>query len=283
MIITLHSRCKRFTMRQSLLYVAAFIAVVLAFSGCSSLQRIISSGDSELIYERGIIMYEAGKWQKAVALLEHCEPYFKGTLKEDSIAFFKARAYFKDRDYHTASEQFDNFRRSFGRSVFLEDAEALYAVSLYNMSPGPERDQRNTALAIVAISEFMSHYPESEQKPLFEQMAKDLTWRLHEKSYMNAYTYYKIGQYNSAIVAFRNAIQKYPESHRREDLMYYTVMSAYKYALYSTEKQKLDRYMSALDIYYTFVMEYPESKYKKEMDSVSEHIKDYIEKNKQEE
>ena len=283
MIITLHSRCKRFTMRQSLLYVAAFIAVVLAFSGCSSIQRIISSGDSELIYERGIIMYEAGKWQKAVALLGHCEPYFKGSLREDTIAFYKARAYFKDRDYLTASEQFDNFRRSFGRSVFLEDAEALYAVSLYNMSPGPERDQRNTALAIVAISEFMSHYPESEQKPLFEQMAKDLTWRLHEKAYMNAYTYYKIGQYNSAIVAFRNALQKYPESHRREDLMYYTVMSAYKYALYSTEKQRLDRYMSALDIYYTFVMEFPESKYQKEMDNVSEHIKDYIEKNKQEE
>jgi outer membrane protein assembly factor BamD len=129
----------------------------------------------------------------------------------------------------------------------------------------------------------MSHYPESEQLSLFSDMTDDLTWRLHEKSFINAYTYYKIERYNSAIIAFRNALKQYPDSHRREDLMYYTVMSAYKYADNSAEDKQLDRFMEALDAYYTFVMEFPESKYKKEVDDVSEVAKRFIEKNQVEE
>ena len=41
--------------------------------------------------------------------------------------------------------------------------------------------------------------------------------------------------------------------------------------------------MSALDAYYTFVMEFPESKYKKDVEAVAEEAKRYIEKNRQEE
>lgn len=270
-------------MKQTVSYIVAFIAVVVAFCGCSSIQRVISTGDAELILERSLVYYNAGKWSKASSLLESCAAYYKNTLKEDTIAFYMARCRFKDGDYVTSSMMFDEFRRSFGRSAFIEDAEAMYAISLYNMCPGPERDQSTTSQAIIAISEFMSHYPESEQLSLFSEMTDDLTWRLHEKSFINAYTYYKIERYNSAIIAFRNALKQYPESHRREDLMYYTVMSAFNYAENSAEDKQLDRYMEALDAYYTFVMEFPDSKYKRDVERVSAVSKRYIDKNQIEE
>ena len=106
---------------------------------------------------------------------------------------------------------------------------------------------------------------------------------MEERTYLNAYTYYKILRYDSAIIAFRNAIQKYPDSHRREDMMYYIVKSSFLFAENSIVTQQLDRYMAALDAYYTFVMEFPESKYKKEMDHVADVSKRFIEKNKKEE
>lgn len=270
-------------MKQTVSYIVAFIAVVVAFCGCSSIQRVISTGDAELILERSLVYYNAGKWSKASSLLESCAAYYKNTIKEDTIAFYMARCRFKDGDYATSSMMFDEFRRSFGRSAFIEDAEAMYAISLYNMCPGPERDQSTTSQAIIAISEFMSHYPESEQLSLFSEMTDDLTWRLHEKSFINAYTYYKIERYNSAIIAFRNALKQYPDSHRREDLMYYTVMSAFNYAENSAEDKQLDRYMEALDAYYTFVMEFPDSKYKRDVERVSAVSKRYIDKNQIEE
>ena len=270
-------------MKQSFNYILAFVAVVVAFCSCSNLQQVIKSRDAELMYEHGLLYYEAEKWSKSITLFEACERVFHGTIKEDSVAFFKARSYFKNADYAASSALFDEFRRSFGRSVFIEDAEAMYAISLYNMCPPPERDQSSTSRAIIAISEFMSHYPESEQLDIFVEMTEDLTWRLHEKAFINAYTYYKIERYNSAIIAFRNALKKYPESHRREDVMYYTVMSAFKLAENSIETKQLDRYMTALDSYYTFNMEFPESKYKKEMDHVADVCRRFIEKNQQEE
>ena len=270
-------------MRHKLSYIVALAAVVVAFCSCSSLQQVIKSGDAELMYEHALMYYEAEKWNKSITLFEACEPAFRGSIKEDSVAFFRARSYFKDSDYAASSALFDEFRRSFGRSVFIEDAEAMYAISLYNMCPPPEREQSSTSQAIIAISEFMSHYPQSEQIHIFQEMTDDLTWRLHEKAFINAYTYFKIERYNSAIVAFRNALKKYPESHRREDLMYYIVMSSFLLAENSIEARQLDRYMSALDSYYTFVMEYPDSKYKQDMERVATVSRRFIEKNQKEE
>ncbi|MBQ1253052.1 MAG: outer membrane protein assembly factor BamD [Alistipes sp.] len=269
-------------MKKFLSYVIPLVVVWVILSGCSSLQRVINTSDNELIFNRGLVYYNAKKYAKAILLFEHCEPFLKGTPQEDSVAYYRAHSYFKNFDYQTSASLFDEFRRTYGRSVFIENAEALYAISLYNMCPSPERDQTTTAAAIVAISEFMAHHPNSEQIAHFQEMTKELTWRMEERSFINAYTYYKILRYDSAIIAFRNALKKYPDSHRREDIMYYIVLSAYKFADNSIASKQADRFMSALDHYYSFVMEYPESKYRAELDRLSETAKRYIEKYKSE-
>ena len=81
---------------------------------------------------------------------------------------------------------FDTYRRTFGRSPFIEDAEGMYAMCFYYLSPSPQRDQTVTGQAIVAISEFMSRYPDSEKYGQFEQMRNELTGRLHDKEFLNA-------------------------------------------------------------------------------------------------
>lgn len=268
-------------MKQKLSYIVVLVAAVMSFCGCSTVQKIINTGDAQFIFEQAKEYYADEKWSKAYALLEVCEPYYRGTMREDSVTFYKARCSFKDGDYYSAAEMLDTFRRTFNRSVFIEDAEAMYAISLYNMCPAPERDQSTTSQAIIAISEFMSHYPDSPQQPLFIDMTQDLTWRLHEKAYINAYTYYKIGRYNAAIIAFRNALKMYSDTHRREDVLYYITMASFKLAENSVEEKRLDRYMSTLDAYYSFVMEFPESKYMKDMEHVADVTKRFIEKNKQ--
>ena len=270
-------------MKKTLFYVTAGLLLVMMHSACSNVQRILNTRDTDIIFEQALNYYNAEKWAKAYDLFEFCEPYVKNTEREDSVCFFMGRCSFMLHQYDPAATQFDKFRHTYGRSVFIENAEALYAISLYNMCPPPERDQTKTTLAIAAISDFMTHYPESPQMPIFLDMTKELTWRLHEKAYLNAYTYFKIERYDSAIIAFKNAIKKYPNSHRREDLMYYIVMSGYKFADSSVEAKRHERYMAMLDSYYSFVMEYPESKYKSELDEAAEVAKKYIEKNKKEE
>ena len=267
------SRILKYTIA-TLLFAAASLSVSAA-----GINKIIKSGDPKLIYSKGLELYGKEKWQKAATLFEAVEHYYIGTSTEDSVAFFKARSRFKDKDYDTATQQLDEFRRKFGRSVFIEDAEGMYALCFYFMSPQPERDQTTTSQAIVAISEFLYRYPNSSRREQFEEITAELTQRLHDKAFQNAYTYFKIGRHKSAIVAFRNALKKYPDSTHREEIMYYIVKSGYELAHNSIESKQADRYLTMLDSYYSYLSEYPESKRLRELGRFAKEAKDYMDKN----
>lgn len=258
-------------------YILATI-VIVATAACSVVNEAIKSGDPQYAYQQALTLYENEKWDQASTLFEACRHIYMGTPREDTLSFYNARCKFKNRDWDEAATQLDTYRRKFGRSPFIEDAEGMYALCHYYMSPPPERDQTITTQAIIAITEFMSRYPESENIDEFQEMLDELTNRLMEKSYMNAYTYYKVGRYKAAIVAFRNAMKRYPESPRMEEMMYYMTLSAYRLAENSVESKQEDRYLAMLDAYYSFVAEYPESKHIKELDRMAKAGRNFLDK-----
>ena len=252
-----------------------------------SITRIIKSGDARLMFDEAYKYYTKEKknsWTKAYQLFDAVQHYYTGTRTEDSVMFFRARCKFKERDYEAATTLLDEYRHKYGggTSPFIEDAEGMYALCYYYMSPEPRHDQTITAQAIITITEFMSRYPNSSRLEDFRNIVSELVQRLHDKAFINAYTYYKIGRHKSAIVAFRNALKKYPDSSHREELMYYVVKSGYELAHNSIEGKQTDRYMAMLDSYYSFIAEYPESKHVKELTRLSKAAKDYLEKNNKE-
>ena len=261
-------------------YAILAAAAIAVLTGCAGVNSLLKSGKPDLIYAKALEFYEKGKWSRASTLFEGVQHYYSGTSREDSISFFTARCRYKTLDYDTASTLLDEFRRKFGRSVFIEEAEGMYAMCFYKLSPGPTRDQTMTGQAIIAVNEFMSRYPESKYIEDFKNIDKELTQRLHDKAYINAYTYYKIGKYKSAIIALKNALRKYPESNHREEIMYLIVDASYRFAGTSVEAKQIDRYMSMLDSYYSFIAEYPESTHVKELDRMARHAKDFLDKNK---
>ena len=269
---------KKFTLN---LIIVATVATL--FFSCSGLGKVVKSGDPELIYQTALKLYRAEKWTRASDMFEACQGYYVGSEREDSIAFFSARSKFKDRDYHEASLGFDEFRRKFGRSAFIEDAEGMYALCEYYMAPEPSRDQTLTAKAIVSLNNFMERYPDSERNEAFRGIIEELTDRLHEKNFLNAYAYFKTEKYKSAVVAFKNALKTYDETPYREQIMYYIVVSNYRLAHNSVAEKQADRYLSMLDSYYSFIEEYKESKYSKELARYFKEAKDFIDKNKQNE
>ena len=261
-------------------YAILAAAAIAVLTGCAGVNSLLKSGKPDLIYAKALEFYEKGKWSRASTLFEGVQHYYSGTSREDSISFFNARCKYKNLDYDTASTLLDEFRLKFGRSVFIEEAEGMYAMCFYKLSPGPTRDQTMTGQAIIAVNEFMSRYPESKYIEDFKNIDKELTQRLHDKAYINAYTYYKIGKYKSAIIALKNALRKYPESNHREEIMYLIVDASYRFASNSVEAKQIDRYMSMLDSYYSFIAEYPESTHVKELDRMARHAKDFLDKNK---
>lgn len=241
--------------------------------------QIIKSADPDLIYSEALKYYKNEKWKKAGDLFEASQAYFVGNVQEDSIAFFMARSRFKDRDYAAATIQLDEFRRKFGRSIFLEDSEAMLAMCHYYLAPDPTRDQTVTTEAIIAFSEFIERYPNSKRVEAFKELITELTERLKKKAYINAYTYYKIQRYKSAVVALRNALKLYPDTPHREDILYLITVSNYRLAHNSIQEKQGERYLSVLDSYYSFINEFPESKHIKELERYVKEAKNYLDKN----
>ncbi len=267
-------------MKRLLTYILALAAVAITSASCDGVNKALKTNDPQYVYEQALKFYGEEKWRQASDLFTACRHVYVGSPREDSLSFYNAHCKFKDRNWDEASMMLDEFRRKFGRSPFIEDAEGMYALCYFYMSPGPQRDQSVTTEAIIAITEFQSRYPNSDKREQFDEMLDILTERLMEKSYLNAYTYYKIGRYKSAIVAFKNSLKQYPESHRKEDIMYYTTLSAYRLAANSIESKQVDRYLATLDYYFSFISEYPESKYRKELENIAERSRDFIDKNR---
>ena len=254
--------------------------MALGAVSCDGVNKALKTNDPQYAYEQALKFYGEGKWRQASDLFTACRHVYVGSPREDSLSFYNAHCKFKDRNWDEASTMLDEFRRKFGRSGFIEDAEGMYALCYFYMSPDPQRDQTVTMQAVIAITEFLSRYPNSDKVDEFNEMLQTLTERMMEKSYQNAYTYYKIGRYKSAIVAFKNSLKQYPDTHRKEDIMYYTTVSAYRLAANSVEAKQVDRYLATLDYYYSFIGEYPESKRRKELDNIAENSRDFLDKNR---
>ena len=256
-------------MKQTCAYAACAALVAVLLAGCGGINALLKSGRPEEIYAKAMENYEKEKWQRASTLFEGVQHYYAGSTREDSISFFNARCKYKNRDYDTASVLLDEFRRKFGRSAFIEDAEGMYAMCFYYLSPGPTRDQTMTGQALIAVNEFMSRYPQSEQVANFRKIDAELTERLHDKAYINAYTYYKIGRYKSAITALKNALKEYPESKHREEIMFLIVDAGYRFASNSVDEKQTDRYLQLLDSSLSFREEFPESKHIREVERMT--------------
>ena len=103
--------------------------------------------------------------------------------------------------------------------------------------------------------------------------------RLVEKEYLAAKLYYDLGNYilnslysssvsnyESAVITAQNALKDFPfaSASRREEFAILILRSKYELARQSVEEKRVARFRDAIDEYYAFVNDFPESKYMQE-------------------
>ena len=80
--------------------------------------------------------------------------------------------------------------------------------------------------------------------------------------------------YKAARVALRNVLKDDADNVFREDILYYTAMSSYKFADMSVASKRRERFLVFQDDYLNFVGEFPESAYRKELDGLYNKVKE---------
>lgn len=232
--------------------------------GCSGFEKVLKSKDYNFKYQKALEYYKKGDHYRYTTILEQLVPIYSGTQRADTVQFYFAMGNYSQGDYILAGHYFDQFRKTYPRSVFTEEAEYMYANCYYESSPRPELDQETTQAAIAAFSEFISKFPNSDKKGDVSKILAELKDKLVEKSYLSSKLYYNISEYKAAIIALKNSLKDFPESKHREEQLFLILKSSYLLADNSVPAKQKERFQSTVDEYYTFVGEYPQSEYAKE-------------------
>ncbi|MBN1598821.1 MAG: outer membrane protein assembly factor BamD [Bacteroidales bacterium] len=235
-------------------------------TGCKGYEKLLKSTDYKKKYTEALRYYDKGDYTRAATLFDQIAVIYRGTDQADTIYYYQAMCYYNQRDYILAGHYFRTFASTYGASPFVKDADFMGAYCYYMTSPRPSLDQTNTVQAIQAFQLFLIRFPQSERKEECIGYINELRNKLVEKSYMSAKLYFDLEDYKASLVALNNSLIQFPESKYREEIMFMLVKSSYLLAYNSISTKQKERYQDAVDEYYSFAAEFPESKYKKEAD-----------------
>ena len=244
---------------------------LLLLTSCSKYNNLIKTSDIECKYEAAKAYFIGREYGKAAPLLEDIVSMLKGNRNAEESLYMLAMCYYESGDYETASQYFKTYYTSYQRGMYNELARFHCGKSLYKNIPVPELDQSSTYSAIQELQLFLEYYPATK----FREEAQNMLFAMHdilvEKDFLSAKLYYDLGSfdlmrnnYQACIVTAQNALKEYPYTKLREDLSILILRAKYKMAVKSVEEKKIDRYRDAVDEYYAFKNEFPESKYLEE-------------------
>src|SRR5665811_1470208 len=256
------------------LYIVLIFLVLL--SSCGEYEKLLKSTDFDLKKSKAKEFYDKGEYVKTTELLTQILPRFRATEEAEELNWMNAEAYFGMKDYVMAGSYFKSFIEQFPFGKHAEEAYYMAALCDYNISARPELDQDNTRNAIEGFNLFLNKYPNSSKAESCRTMIKDLEDKLVEKSYLSAKLYYDMNQYKAAVVALNNSLKEYATTKYREKMMYLKLNSLFQYAELSLANKQKERYQATLDDYYSFMEEFPNSTYAKDVNTIFQKTNKYL-------
>ena len=259
--------------------IALFSAGIL--SSCGEYNKVLKSTDYEYKYEAAKGYFAKGQSNKAAVILEELIPIMKGTSNAEESLYMLAMTYYNQGDYVTASHYFNTYYTTYPRGVYTELARFHSGKALYLDTPEPRLDQSSTFKAIQELQMFMEYFLGSNRRDLAQEMIFTLQDKLVEKEYLSAKLYYDLGSYTgnssysstgnnyqAAVITAQNVLREYPYTKMREELSILILRAKYDMAKESVAEKKEERMREAIDEYYAFKNESPDSKYTKEVEAI---------------
>jgi outer membrane protein assembly factor BamD len=248
------------------------LVLLIGLSACGEYNKILKSTDYEFKYKKAIEYFEDGEYVRAGTLFRDLVNIYRGTSKADELYYYFAKSMMGQKDYLMAKHYFKSLLKEFPGSDFAEEAQFMVGYCSYLLSPKPRLDQTVTKEAIESLQLYINLYPYNDRVDEAHRLIDELRSKLIYKSYLNARLYYDFGNHRAAGIALENSLREYPDSPYREELMYMLLKSKYLLAVNSVADKKVERLSSALDEYFTFIDEYPESRYRQEVNRFYETV-----------
>ncbi|HEY6143072.1 MAG TPA: outer membrane protein assembly factor BamD [Flavobacterium sp.] len=258
--------------------VSLFLLVIL-FGSCGDYQKALKTQDAGVKFEMATKLYDEGKYDKAIRLIEQIAPSYRGKPQAEKLFYIFSQSYYKTEQYYLAAYQFESFISGYPRSEKREEAAFLGAKSYSMLSPVYSLDQKDTFKAIDKLQEFIDSYPNSTYLPEANKTLRELNEKIEKKIYENAKQYNTIMEYKAAMVALDNFVADYPGTPFKEDALFYKYDSAYQLGINSIPSKMVERLNVAKTAYNSLIKFKPDTKYKKIADEMLARIETDLQKN----
>ncbi|MFA9289940.1 MAG: outer membrane protein assembly factor BamD [Solirubrobacteraceae bacterium] len=247
--------------------------LLISLTSCLSLaDRALKSSNKDFIMSTANEQLIKKKYSEAVLLYEKATPLLTDIKDIQEVTFKTAQANFGDKNFVTASHQFNVFHTNYPSSPLAEESLFQSALALYNLSPKYNLDQSKTDESIKRFQAFVNLYPISSKLNEANTKIDELRSKLENKHYQNGLLYYKIENYKSSSVQFANFLNDFPDTKKREDALYYIFVSQYQIAFNSVLDKKIERIKDAIISYKNFVEFSPQSTKLNEVNQMQETL-----------
>ncbi len=272
-------------MRKCLSFILVSIVSVLVLTSCGGFGKVQRSTDNEYKYKMAKEYFANEKWLNCAVIGQSLLQPFRGTERGEEVLYMVCKSHINNEDYPVARTYIKSYIKSYPRGKYIEEESFDLAYCYYKESPDVKLDQEPTDAAIEALEDYISKFPSSENTGLAKEMLIEMKEKLAEQQLNNVKLYYNLGDYRgnnymSAIITARNAKKKFPDSRYNEDYSFYILKSYFSQADESVESKQYDRFIDAKDECYSFLKEYPSTKYAKEVESIQHKIDRYFEHHK---
>ena len=262
-------------------YSLILLFILPFLTGCGDYNAVTRTADYDYKYEAAKGYYAEGNYRKASEVFGQVLSVLRGTHYGDECLFLLAMSNYRSGDYESATQFFKKYYQSYPKGHYIELSRYFCAMSHYNSVVDTRLDQSNTMNALTEFSNFLEYYPNTKLRSQTQDMIFNLQDKLVEKEYMAAKLYYDLGSYRgnceidnnnyeACIVTAQNALKDYPYAspERKEELSIMVLRSKYHLARHSIAEKRVERFRDAIDEYYAFQNEFPESQYMKEANSI---------------
>lgn len=255
-------------MKIRLIYLTFFTSFVLL--SCSGYNKVVKGDNYERKFELAGELFDKKQYMRCVTLYEQIYQRVPKT-GEGELAYYRlGKSYYAEKDYQMSGYYFGSFYQRFPYSNKAEECFFLSALCSVKNSPEYSLDQNETELAINDLQQFIDKYPNSDLVDSCNVVMDKLRFKLEMKDCEIVKQYSKTENYKAAIMCAKTFIDDYPRSIFKEEIFFILVNNSFILTKNSVEEKKKQRIEETLERYVNFVNEFPNSKYKREVISISD-------------
>jgi outer membrane protein assembly factor BamD len=134
--------------------------------------------------------------------------------------FYLAESCYGLKEYVEAISEYEKLIKSMAQSSMVDDAQFKIGMCYYQLAPGYALDQDYTTKAIMQFQQFLEDFPNSELRPEVEKRLAECRDKLAKKEFKTGELYTKMGYYRAAIISFDAVLEDYYDTSYGDAALY---------------------------------------------------------------